>query len=131
MDRHTVIRSSLEWDVHNFLVSTRQSSLASYSLVRYEDLVARPEVELERIGRAIGESWDLGTLLGAHELSMGPSHTASGNPSRFSVGRTTIRGDDEWMEKMSRPQRLLSTAVTAPGLVRYRYPLGSRPPRET
>jgi hypothetical protein len=123
MDRQSVIRSSLEWSVHNFLVSTRQSTLASYSLVRYEDLVARPEVELERIGRAIGQTWDLGSLLGGHELSFRPSHTASGNPSRFSVGRITIRGDDEWMEKMPRSQRLLSTALTAPGLVRYEYPL--------
>ena len=130
MDRHTVTRSSLEWDVHNFLVSTRRSSLASYTLVRYEDLVTQPEVVLGRIGRAIGETWDLSALLEGHELSLRPSHTASGNPSRFAVGSTSIRRDDEWIEKMSRSERLLSTALTAPGLVRYRYPLGSRSPKE-
>jgi Sulfotransferase family len=128
MDRHTVTRSSLEWDVHNLLVSTRQASLASYSLVRYEDLVSRPKVALGRIGRAIGETWDLGALLARQELSLRPSHTASGNPSRFKTGSTSLRKDDEWMEKMSRHKRLLSTALTAPGLVRYGYPLRSRSP---
>ena len=131
MDRHTVTRSSLEWDVHNFLVSTRRSSLASYSLVRYEDLVSRPKVALENVGQAIGETWDLGAVLDGRELSLQPSHTASGNPSRFATGSTSIRRDDEWMEKMSRNERFLSTALTAPGLVRYRYPLRSRSRRET
>ena len=129
MPRHTVTRSSLEWDVHNFLVSTRRSSLASYTLVRYEDLVERPTVVMETIGRAIGETWDLGALLKDNEVSLRPSHTASGNPSRFTVGSTSIRRDDEWMEKMSRRGRVLSTALTAPGLIRYGYPLGSRSPK--
>ena len=123
MDRLSVLRSSLEWDTHNFLVSTRRASLASYSLVRYEDLVAQPDAELRRIGRAIGETWASEALVGDRALSLKPSHTASGNPSRFSVGRTEIKGDDEWVEKMSRRQRLLCTAVTAPGLIRYGYPV--------
>jgi hypothetical protein len=132
MDRHSLTRSSLEWDVHNFLVSTRRSSLASYSLVRYEDLVSRPDLAIARIGHAIGETWDLGAVLddGA-ELSLRPSHTASGNPSRFTTGSTRIRRDDEWMEKMSGSELLLSTALTAPGLVGYGYPLRSRSSRET
>jgi hypothetical protein len=126
MDRHTLIRSSLEWDIHNFLVSTRRSSLASYSLIRYEDLVARPRVVLERVGRAIGETWDLDTMIEGQKLSLRPSHTASGNPSRFTIGSTTIRRDDEWMEKMSGYERILATALTAPGLVRYGYQLRPR-----
>ena len=126
MPRQTVTRSSLEWDAHNFLVSTRRSSLASYTLVRYEDLVARPTAVLAKIGRAIGETWDLGALLESSEVSLRTSHTASGNPSRFTVGRTSIRRDDEWMEKLSRRERVLSTALTAPWLIRYRYPLSSR-----
>jgi hypothetical protein len=125
MDRHSVTRSSLEWDVHNFLVSTRQASLASYSLIRYEDLVSRPKLALESLGRAIGETWDLGALFDGRELSLRSSHSASGNPSRFRTGSTSIRRDDEWMEKMPRYERLLSTVLTAPGLVRYGYSLRS------
>ena len=131
MDRHTVTRSSVEWDVHNFLVSTRRSSLASYSLVRYEDLVSRPKVVLARLGQTIGETWDLGAVLDGQGLLLRPSHTASGNPSRFTTGSTRIRRDDEWMKMMSGYERFLSTALTAPGLVRYGYPLRSRSPRET
>jgi hypothetical protein len=133
MDRHTVARSAIEWDIHNFLVSTRRSSLASYILVRYEDLVARPDIVLTTIARAIGETWDVGKLVGAHDLTLRPSHTASGNPSRFSVGSVSIRTDDEWIDNMRREDRILSTAITAPGLLRYGYPLdprsraGSRP----
>jgi hypothetical protein len=129
MDRHTVIRSALEWDAHNFLVAQRRSSLASYTLVRYEDLVAQPDAELARIGRAVGERWELGALTASPELSLGESHTASGNPSRFTVGPTTIRRDDEWIDKMPRHQRILSTAITAPGLMRFGYPLAPRPRR--
>lgn len=123
MTRQTILRSSLEWDIHNFLVSTRRSSLASYTLIRYEDLVRDPQAELEKIGRAIGQTLDHDGLFEDEAPSLGLSHTASGNPSRFSTGRTAIRGDDEWIDKMTRSQRLLSTAVTAPGLVRYGYPI--------
>jgi hypothetical protein len=121
MDRHTTLRSALEWDIHNFLVSTRRSSLASYTLVRYEDLVERPAAVLGRIARSIGEPWDVGRVLEGGGTSLPVSHSASGNPSRFDVGRLAIRHDDEWVEKMPRSQRALSTVLTAPGLLRYGY----------
>jgi hypothetical protein len=123
MDRHTMLRSAVEWDMHNFLVATRRSSLGSYTLVRYEDLVARPKMVLERIGRAIGEPWDTGDMLAEDRTALRTSHTASGNPSRFTVGTVRIRNDDEWIEKMPRYDRLLVTALTSPGLIRYGYPL--------
>ena len=95
--------------------------------VRYEDLVAAPEVTLARIAAFSG------LAVGDHELGfvgsdgkrrwadLGVAHTASGNPMRFATGRIPIRIDDEWRTAMSAAQRATVTAVTLPLLMHYGY----------
>jgi hypothetical protein len=95
--------------------------------VRYEDLVAAPEVTLARIaafsGLAVGDH-ELG-FVGSDGKSrwadLGVAHTASGNPMRFATGRIPIRIDDEWRTAMSAAQRATVTAVTLPLLMHYGY----------
>ena len=124
MDRFPLGRSAFEWDIHNSLVATRRSSLASYIRIRYEDLVSDPRLVLAAIGRRLGETWDVEQVVRGSEISVEASHTASGNPSRFEVGTVSIRPDDEWVSAMSTRDKVLVTALTAPGLLRYGYRLG-------
>lgn len=127
MGQHSPLWSALDWDAVNLLVAGRQSSLASYSLVRYEDLVDRPGAVIGRLGRALGEIWSGPPVDALGRVQMGADHTASGNPARFATGTVSLREDDEWRRAMSRPQGRLVSALTAPLLHRYGYRLRPAP----
>jgi hypothetical protein len=128
MDRYSVLRSSVEWDVFNLLLGLDKKRVSSYTLVRYEDLVRSPGRELAQLAKAVQEDAMLDELSGTGgEMELKVSHTVSGNPSRFESGKTKIKVDDEWTRAMPRRQRLFVTTATAPLLHHYRYPL--RTPR--
>jgi hypothetical protein len=129
MDRHTVARSALEWSVFNTMLATRRSAFASYTLLRYEDLVEDPARELRRIETAVGAPLAYEHLVeGTAEF--GTAHTASGNPSRFAVGPVRIKRDDEWVLGLAPKDRRIVTALTLPGLHRYGYAMDPGADRE-
>jgi len=124
MARHSLLRSAVEWAAFNRLLARRRELYASYTLLRYEDLVDDPAGALREIGRAVGEEWPVDSALG--RLTAGSScapHTASGNPVRFQTGPLHLRRDDAWQWDMPVHQQALVSAVTATGLRRYGYPL--------
>jgi hypothetical protein len=126
MDRHSLARSAAEWNMFNFLLRSRSSSYASYTVIKYEDLVTDPQRELRRVRKVLGDLGDAGESVGSGtdgSVSLRVSHTASGNPGRFQTGEVAISLDSEWMSAMPRPARLIVTALTAPSLARYHYPL--------
>ncbi len=124
MDRYPVHRSSSEWMLENSLLFVDRSKPASYTIVRYEDLVRHPATVLTRIATAIGEPSISAEFLDTdREVWLGTSHTVAGNPGRFHSGQTAIAADDEWENSMPTGQRLLVTAMTAPLLHTFGYPL--------
>lgn len=129
MDRHSVVRSASEWNVFNYLLHSRRKAYASYTVVRYEDLVADHHGELKRIIDAIGGGLQFDDQADGASVKLGLSHTASGNPGRFKTGEIGISVDAEWMHAMPASARLIVTGLTAPNLARYRYPLLIRRPR--
>jgi hypothetical protein len=126
MDRHPVVRSALEWDAFNYLLRSRQNTYASYTLIKYEDLVADPRGELQKVIDALGGGIVSVSQGNDEQISLKPSHTAAGNPGRFEIGDIRISLDSEWMHAMRGASRLAVTALTAPSLARYHYPLLSR-----
>jgi hypothetical protein len=127
MDRHSLLRSSIEWDAFNFLFGIDGSRPKSYTLIRYEDLVGDPGAMLVSVAEAIGEEQMASELRStSDEVGLKVSHTVAGNPSRFSSGKTRIAADEEWRSAMGRGQQLLVTAATAPLLRHYGYPLRAR-----
>ncbi len=53
-----------------------------------------------------------------------PNHTASGNARvRFRSGPVELKLDDEWRRQLDRKGRRVVTALTAPLLLRYGYPI--------
>ena len=121
MERRSLGQSAMDWDAINLLTPRLRSWAASYTLVRYEDLVRRPASALASAGEALGERWDLEGIVRGGRVNLTPSHTASGNPSRFAAGPTDVREDDEWRLAMATGARFLVTALTAPLLARYGY----------
>lgn len=126
MDRHSFARSATEWNMFNFLLRSRSNSYASYTVIKYEDLVTNPHRELQKVRKALGALDEVGQSVGSQadgSVSLRVSHTASGNPGRFQTGEVAISLDSEWMSAMPRLARLIVTALTAPSLARYHYPL--------
>jgi hypothetical protein len=122
MDRHSLLRSALEWDLFNLMLRSRRRSLASYTLVRYEDLVNDPAYQIERIATSIGEKWRASSEIASNgKPNLHVSHTASGNPSRFKSGETEVRPDNEWVRSMRADKKALVSALTIGGLTRYGY----------
>jgi hypothetical protein len=97
--------------------------------IRYEDFVSRPRPAvrgaLADLGLSPGFS-DLAHLTDGHVV-LGSSHGLSGNPSRFSHGEVTLRADESWRDRMPQRDRVVVTALGMPLLLRYGWPLSTRP----
>lgn len=91
--------------------------------LRYEDLVASPRSEVASLVSWWGGDTALLPFRGEHEAVLEDSHAVMGNPNKFGRGTTVLRVDDEWRNGLSRSQRVASSAVAAPLLGRYGYPL--------
>lgn len=103
----------------------------AYLRVRYEDFAARPYATLAAIMRFLGiDAEPPVTPDGA--ATLGVNHTVTGNPDRLRRGPVRVAVDDAWLRTQPRGHRLISTAVAAPLLAHYGYPLRpARGERET
>lgn len=121
IDRHSILRSALEWNLFNVFFEISRRRFASYTLVRYEDFVADPRRELQRVAQSIGAAWsqNLARLDKCPYLSS--SHSVFGNPDRFLVGPVTIQPDVEWQKVLSQFKFWFISVLTFPLLLKYRY----------
>ena len=132
--KHTVDRdmrvegaasNALAWmrrNLHSEAVRRRYASGRSL-LVRYEDFVAHPQRTLGEIVRLVGEQPGEFPFVGDNTATLHPNHSVSGNPSRFETGSVSLRIDDEWLRAQHVKDRLTTTALTWPLLLRYGYSL--------
>ena len=93
--------------------------------VTYESLVDDPVREVSRIVRLLGTPDDEARRLveDATPFVARRGHTIGGNPVRFQVGPIALRADDEWRGRLTSTQKLVVSALTAPLLLRYGYPV--------
>jgi hypothetical protein len=94
--------------------------------MRYEDFLVRPAASLRAITDLMGiepgdDDWSF--LDGMDAKLQTPMHSIAGNPLRFGGEQITLRLDDAWRSKLDRISQLEVTAITVPGLARYRYPI--------
>lgn len=94
--------------------------------VRYEDIVHRPRPALEEIAEFLGQPTSGLKFHGERTVELAGNHTAWGNPSRFRTGRIELRSDDEWLRKLPDGERRISTMLSLPLLLRYKYPIRKR-----
>jgi hypothetical protein len=129
MARFTPVRTAMLWDAHNaaFSVLGRRSEAAVQRL-RYEEFVADPVASIREIARFAGLTLtdDALGFLRPDSVTLGPCHSAAGNPMRFVTGDLSMRRDDAWRASLPTGQRRLVSSLTAPLLSAYGYPLGKR-----
>jgi hypothetical protein len=128
LERSTVAKAAMWWSLNT---QTFQSTRADYgdhaAVVRYEDLVGDLASTLTRIGDLVGESLNLHEVLQPDGFQLSVTHALSGNPGRHQLkGKVALRLDDEWRTAMSRRKRGTVTALTAPWLRQFGYPLKTR-----
>ncbi|MGV9303741.1 sulfotransferase family protein [Nonomuraea sp. NPDC003727] len=120
MTRWGAMRTSLHWSAQNLALDLLSRRGARVTRVRYEDLLADPHSTLTALATELGLETRLGFLDGA-TASLGPAHTASGNPMRFAVGQVRLFHDDAWRGGLPPVQRAVVSGLTAPLMTRYGY----------
>lgn len=114
MPRWSPSRTARRWVTVNASFGLLRRTGVPTVVVRYEDLVARPQEELARIARLHGievSSADLGYVAGGR-LTMPRGHTIAGSRIRLSTGSIELRTDEEWRRAMAPGARRLVSAGT-------------------
>jgi hypothetical protein len=93
--------------------------------MRYEDLTSNPATTFAAVTDFAGLSVpaEQADLLRQGSAQLGRSHTVAGNPMRFRTGPTRIREDASWRTNLASKDRRVVSALTAPLLARYGYPV--------
>jgi hypothetical protein len=92
-----------------------------YLRVRYEDFIAHPRETVGRVLAHLGADGTPAPHVGDRRVSLGPSHSVSGNPNRFDLGEIALRPDMEWRTAMPAPIRKGVAAICWPVMLRYGY----------
>lgn len=126
MQRQGPGKSALLWDTWNAAALRLFAGLPRHLLLRYEDLVAEPRHTVARVLDLLGHPEPPAGFVDDRTVTLGAGHSVAGNPDRLSSGPTHIRLDDEWTKALDARHRVLVTALTAPLLRRFDYPLSVR-----
>jgi hypothetical protein len=129
MTRYSPLYSALLWNAHNAAFGLLARRGVAVRRIRYEEFLADPRGVVQDLAAFAGLGLAAGDLsfLGNAHADLGPAHSAAGNPMRFTVGQVQLRRDDIWLRALAPRRRRLVTAVCAPHLRRYGYPLRPRP----
>jgi hypothetical protein len=88
-----------------------------FLLLRYEVFARKPDDTMRKLNRLLAGA-------GMRVLPSDPEgenyHSVSGNPVRFSAKAMDIRPDEEWRNKLSLQDRLLTSLLTGPVLALHR-----------
>ncbi|MDQ3765957.1 MAG: sulfotransferase [Actinomycetota bacterium] len=122
--------SAFQWAVGNLGadVVRRKHGRSRSMLVRYEDFVKRPRGIVEQITDMVGVTPGFTPFITETSVRLGVHHTVSGNPIRFNTGTVDLVEDNRWRAELSTFDRTVTTSLTLPQMLAYRYPvrLGKR-----
>jgi hypothetical protein len=113
-------KSALYWDLEHLALHVVLRSFRRYRLLRYDDLVSRPDEVLNATLAGLDLPADSSFLRGGR-LSVGPNHMVAGNPLRFHRGELRVQADAEWRKQLGAGSRWVVTALTWPLLARYGF----------
>lgn len=114
MRTRTPSASAREWLTNNGLAGLVRRRATASARVRYEDLADDPERTISSI---VGD-------LGLPREPAAPAvaeHGFLGNPARMGAGPGVVVRDDDWVGGLSRRDRIVTTALTGPLMLRYGY----------
>jgi hypothetical protein len=113
-------RSALRWNILNLEFHLLAARGTPTRLMRYEDFIAAPVTGTRELAEFAGVEPELSFMTDTG-ADLGFTHTAGGNPMRFSAGWVEFRRDDVWRSRLRPDARALVTTLTFPLLARYGY----------
>lgn len=124
MQQRSPLASSVLWSVWNAAALAFWADVPDrYLRVRYEDLVGSPRSTFERVADFAGLDPTTLPFLDESSVQLEANHSVAGNPVRHLDGPVQIRADEEWATAMPHRQRAIVTAVSAPLMRTFRYPI--------
>ncbi|MEV1288054.1 sulfotransferase [Micromonospora sp. NPDC049679] len=124
MSRPPVWKAALLWLVWNGATLRLWAGRPErYLRVRYEDFVAAPAAVTRRIARFAGPDPAELPFPAPGVVRLAATHSVAGNPSRHRVGTVPITDDAEWRARLSGRAYTVVTAVAAPLVRRFGYPV--------
>lgn len=123
MTRYSPARAAMLWNAQNAAFSLLARRGVPVRRVRYERIIQRPKRVIASLGRFCGLELAESdyNFIGDGWADLGPSHSAAGNPMRFTVGRIPLRSDEAWTEDLPEATRRMVSTLTRPLLGRYGY----------
>jgi hypothetical protein len=120
--KHNSIKGALAWDALNLATETMwRGSPHRYLRLRFEDFVREPQETIEHILGMIQERVERFPLSGKNKAELGPTHGVGGSPSGLDTGTVELRLDEAWIVKMKPSDKVVTTTLTWPLLLRYGY----------
>jgi hypothetical protein len=131
MEQMGALKSAALWDVWNVAASgLLGGGDGRYLRLRYEDFAADPAAAVRRILSLVGLAGSALPFDSDGGINLRPNHMVAGNPDRLRHGPIRLRVDARWRSAMPGRDRRAVTAVAAPLLARYGYPLRAEAPAE-
>jgi hypothetical protein len=125
--RRGVLNSTAHWLGFNLAAEAVSRAWPRAALrLRYEDLTGDPLGSLTRVLALVGRDPGENPVAADGAARLGPNHTVTGNPDRFTRGSVRLREDRRWHQGLAAHQRAAATVVALPLIRRYDY---SRKPR--
>jgi sulfotransferase family protein len=124
LTRVGMLRSTGVWVFYNAVIARyvrRAVPAGHYQLLHYERLATEPEAVVDELISFLAETPTHKPVFDANSVEMRSSHTASGNPVRFSSGNISIRLDDEWERTMPKWRQAFVSMLAAPMLHKAHY----------
>jgi hypothetical protein len=117
-----VCDSSIEWLQRNIISEVTLRYVKESMILKYENICDHTRKMINKASTSIYD--EISTV----EISNGtfyasPGHSVAGNPLRFEHGRITLSKDNKWVEEMDTCDKLVSTSLTFPFLLKYDYNL--------
>ena len=135
MEQIGPLKSAVLWDTWNAAAAALlRRGEGTYLRLRYEDLIDEPAKAVRSVLSLVGMENAMLPIDPDGGLNLRVNHVVAGNPDRLRHGQVRLRADTRWRSAMPARHRRVVSAVTAPLLVRYGYPVrsaGERGPGET
>lgn len=122
MATYSSIRSSIWWSGSNIFTEILGRKSKQVFIRHYESFCEYPQKFIKDIINTYPElqQKELGFIKNK-EIYFKQTHTVAGNPSRFKLGNIAIRIDDEWHKNIRKRDKILTTLLAWPLLLRYGY----------
>lgn len=123
----SVLKTSILWLINNLGIEWLwKKNKSDFFQIRYEDFITNPAATLTKILDWLNLDNNQNIINHDNSFEFQNNHSINGNPNRFKTGRIKLSLDDEWKRNLNFFNNTLTTLLTWPLLIYYKYKLWQR-----